>query len=101
MSAYYIQISPSSNKGKKYKAVFFDRDMKKIKTTNFGASGYSDYTEHQDDERKQRYLDRHRDKENWNDPMTAGALSRFILWSKPSLTEAKKAYAKRFGLKLI
>jgi hypothetical protein len=58
----------------------------------------SDFTKHKDEERKQRYLDRHKANENWNKPDTAGALSRWILWNKPTLRESIQDYKERFGL---
>ena len=58
-----------------------------------------DVTIHKDKERKERYLDRHRARENWNDYMTAGALSRWILWNKPTITSSIADYKNRFGLK--
>lgn len=41
-------------------AVFYNNEKQKIKTTHFGASGYSDFTQHKDEERKKRYLERHK-----------------------------------------
>ena len=38
-------------------------------------------------------------KEDWKDPTTAGALSRWILWNKPSLSASFSDYKSRFGLK--
>lgn len=97
----YVKIEKSTSKTKKLKAIFYDKDKKKIKTIQFGAKGYSDYTIHKDDERKKRYIDRHKKNENWNDPMTAGTLSRFILWNKPTLQSSINDYKKRFNLKSI
>jgi len=93
-----VEIKPSTSKGKKYMAIFYDGD-KKVKTTHFGASGMSDFTKHKDEERKQRYLDRHRARENWNDKFSAGALSKFILWNKPTLSASIADYKKHFNLK--
>lgn len=78
-------------------AVFYE-DNKKIKTTHFGAAGMSDYTKHKDKERKNRYMSRHRTRENWSNPMTAGALSRWILWNKPTLRASISDYKRRFNL---
>ena len=97
----YVSIKPSDSKTKKYKAIFYDDNKKKIKTTQFGAKGYSDYTIHHDDERKQRYLDRHRKTENWNDFKTAGSLSRWVLWNKKSIKSSISDYKKRFKLKSL
>ena len=93
-----VEIKPSTNKNKKYMAIFFD-DNKRIKTTHFGSKGMSDFTIHKDKERKERYLKRHQKRENWNAPMTAGALSRWILWNKPTLKGSIRDYKKRFNLK--
>ena len=79
-----VKITKSENKDKKLKATFYEDD-KKIKTVHFGAKGMSDYTIHKDDDRKKRYLDRHRKNENWKDPMTAGSLSKNILWNKETI----------------
>ena len=100
-----VTISRSSNSEKKLMAVFEDSEGKKIKTTHFGQRGASDYTKHGDKERMQRYLERHgggtttSTKEDWKDPTTAGALSRWILWNKPSLKASFDDYKSRFGLK--
>jgi len=94
-----VEIKPSTQKTKKLMAIFYDDNGKKIKTTHFGSAGMSDFTIHKDKQRKERYLDRHRKRENWNDPMTAGALSRWILWNKPTLQGSIRDYKKRFKLK--
>jgi hypothetical protein len=102
---YSVEISRSSNSEKKLMAVFSDKEGNKIKTTHFGQRGASDYTKHGDRERMKRYLERHgggtttSTKENWKDPTTAGSLSRWILWNKPSLSGSFSDYKRRFGLK--
>ena len=64
----------------------FTKPNGKTKTIHFGARGMSDYTQHKDKDRMKNYLARHSGTgEDWDDPMTAGALSRWILWGKPSL----------------
>jgi hypothetical protein len=65
---------------------------------SFGAYGYEDFTTHGDNRRKKLYLARHRKRENWNDPKTAGALSRWILWNKPTLKESIKSYINKFDM---
>ncbi len=93
-----VEIKPSKIKGKKLTAVFYENN-KKIKTTHFGAEGMSDYTINKDDKRKERYLSRHRARENWNAPMTAGALSRWILWNKKTRSGSIKDFKNRFNYK--
>jgi hypothetical protein len=94
-----VEIKRSTNKEKKLMAIFTYPDGK-TKTTHFGARGMSDYTKHGDKERMKRYLDRHDNgREDWNDPTTAGALSRWVLWNKPSLSASFNDFKKRFKLK--
>tara|TARA_B100001939_G_C16761824_1_gene538649 strand:- start:222 stop:521 length:300 start_codon:yes stop_codon:yes gene_type:complete len=97
----FVTIKPSTIKGKKYTAIFYDNDKKKVKTTHFGSAGMSDYTIHKDKERRQRYLDRHRKNENWDNYMSAGSLSRYILWNLPTFNSSYSAYRKRFNLKKL
>ena len=86
-----IIIKPSHLSDKKYDAVIDGR-----KTIPFGQKNASDYTKHKNPERKNRYIDRHKKHENWNDPKTAGFYSRWILWNKPSLTASIKDVNDRF-----
>jgi hypothetical protein len=83
---------------KKYDAVFQYPDGH-TKTIPFGARGMSDFTKHKDKTRKQRYLSRHSGMgEHWNKPDTAGALSKWILWNKPSFRASVSDFKKRFHL---
>ena len=86
-----IIIKPSDRKEKKYMAIVDNK-----KTIHFGQAGASDYTKHKDKERKERYIDRHKNNENWNNPLTAGFYSRWITWNKPTITESIKDTNKRF-----
>ena len=92
-----VEIKKSTNPKKKYMAIFYD-DGKKKKTTHFGSAGMSDFIKNRDEKRKKLYLERHRKRENWNSYMTAGALSRWILWNKPTLSASIADYKKRFDL---
>ena len=55
---------------------------------SFGVVGYSDFNIHKDSERKDRYIERHKKNENWNNVESAGYLSRYILWNKSTLKES-------------
>ena len=92
----FLRIKQSSKPDKKLDAEF-ETDAGRKKTVSFGAAGMSDFTKHRDEERKRRYLDRHRARENWNDPDSPGALSRWVLWNKPTLQDSIKDYKQRFG----
>ena len=74
-----VVIKPSTKPEKKKMAVFTKENGMK-KTVHFGQAGAPDYTITKDKKQRKRYLSRHKARENWNDPMTAGALSRWILW---------------------
>ncbi len=92
-----IKIVKSKKAAKKYDA-HFKLDNGKEKVVSFGQSGASDYTIHGDDERKERYLRRHRARENWNNFLTAGSLSRFLLWNRKTLKASIADYKRRFKL---
>jgi hypothetical protein len=92
-----IHIKPSTRKGKKLMARF-EISKNKFKTVHFGQAGASDYTKHKDAARKERYISRHQKRENWDNPLTAGALSRFVIWNKPTLRASIADYKKRFKL---
>ena len=94
-----IEIKRSKKAGKKFDAVIDGK-----KTVSFGATGYSDYTQHKDPERKQRYINRHKKAEDWNDPKTAGFYAKHILWNQPSLRASLADTNKRFknlSIKLV
>ena len=86
-----IIIKKSTTKGKKYDAIIDNK-----KTIHFGATGYSDYTIHKDEDRKNRYLKRHQARENFNNPSTAAFYATNILWNKPTLTESIRDTNRRF-----
>tara|TARA_R110000787_G_scaffold145885_1_gene259644 strand:- start:318 stop:629 length:312 start_codon:yes stop_codon:yes gene_type:complete len=97
----YVKIIDSDSSKKKLKAIFYNDMKKKIKTIHFGSKGMKDYTLHSKDvadERKRLYIVRHKKKEDWTNPMTAGTLSRFILWNLPTRQASIKNYMNRFKL---
>ena len=91
-----IILKKSTNKNKKYMAIISSDTRKK--TVHFGAAGMSDYTIHKDDDRKQRYINRHSVNENFNDIYSAGFYSRWILWNKKSIRASIADTNKKFNL---
>ena len=91
-------VRKSHKSEKKWDAVFDKNGREKV--VSFGAAGMSDYTKHKDKTRRARYLQRHKGMgENWNQPDTPGALSKWILWGpSTSFRQSVKAYKKRFRL---
>jgi hypothetical protein len=94
-----LKIVKSHLAAKKYDAIF-TYDNGNTKTVPFGAANFSDYTIHHDKERRSRYITRHSRSEHFNEPMTAGSLSRWILWGEStSLRENIRSFKKKFNLK--
>ncbi len=93
-----VVIKKSNKEGKKMMAIF-TMSNGRAKTTHFGSAGMDDYTKTRDKEQRQRYLKRHRRNENWNNPVSAGALSRWILWG-PFTSKQKNisSFKRRFNL---
>jgi len=91
------KLSVSNKPDKKYKVVVESKDKKR--TLHFGSAGMSDYTKHKDDERKKRYIDRHKKRENWSDPFSAGYWAKNILWNKKTIKESIKNTEKTKNIK--
>ena len=88
-----IVISKSNKPEKKYKAVIDNK-----KTVHFGQKGASDMTQHKNPLRKDRYIQRHRQNEDWTKSGvdTSGFYSRWVSWSKPTIEESVKDLNKKY-----
>lgn len=95
-----VKLYESPLKTKKYRAIFFDDDNNKIKHTDFGSKGMSDFTIHKDEKRKSNYLSRFQKliKRFQKDQFAPITLSTMVLWNKPSLTSSWNDYKQHFGL---
>ena len=94
-----LKIVKSHLANKKYDAIFTYEDGK-TKTIPFGASNFSDFTIHHDKNRRSLYISRHSKNEQFNDPMTAGSLSRWILWGDSINLETNiRNFKQKFNLK--
>ena len=56
-----VVITKSKNSSKKK----YDARIDGTKTVSFGQKGASDYTKHKNTDRKDRYIDRHKNNEDW------------------------------------
>jgi len=96
-----LDVKPSTAKGKKYMAIFCPCDGPskcKGKRVHFGAAGSQTYLDHHDIKKRENYLKRHKVNENWNNPTSAGALSRHLLWGdSTSLMMNINAFKKKFS----
>jgi hypothetical protein len=68
-------IQASEKSGKRLMAIF--EDGTKI---HFGLKTGSTYIDHHDKTKRENYIKRHEVNEDFNNPYSAGALSRWILW---------------------
>jgi hypothetical protein len=91
-----ITLSKSNKPDKKF--------MVKVdnKTIHFGSAGMSDFTISKDPERKQRYINRHKKRENWTKSgiKTAGYWAKNILWNKTTIRDSIKNIEKRDNIKI-
>jgi hypothetical protein len=93
MPIYFLGRSNRANKK------YYVRELDGNKTIHFGDSRYEDYTMHRDENRKSRYLNRHKN-EDWNDASKAGFWSRWLLWNKKSIKSSIKDIQNKFGIKV-
>jgi hypothetical protein len=100
------KLEPSTRSGKKW--MITTPEGKKV---HFGAAGMSDYTKHQDPERKENYIKRHAGnmpqgltsrREDWTKSGldTAGFWSRWLTWNLPTLQASISDIEDRFGIKI-
>ena len=84
-------IKPSTRKDTRFMAIFKNGTI-----THFGAKNGNTYIDHGDKKKRLAYIARHsKNGENWRDPYSAGALSRFILWGDYSLIDGNVAKYNR------
>jgi len=91
-----ISIAVSPRAGKKWRATFNHDGT--VFHTDFGASGYQDFTQHKEPERARLYRLRHQKDLNTNNPTKAGYLSYYILWASPNFDLNVRNYKKMFNL---
>jgi len=84
-----VSVKPTPAKSKKKLIGIFDDGM----TIQFGSKGSKTYGEGTADEKvKNAYLARHsKDNETWT-KHSAGALSRWVLWSAKTISQGIKNY---------
>ncbi len=97
-----VDIKKSTRDDKRYMAIFTDSNGNKS-TTHFGYSDGnktgSTFIDHNNEDKKKAYIARHRVNENWADYKSPGALSKHILWNKPTLTASINDFKSKFKLK--
>lgn len=75
----------------KHKYMIVLRKDGRTKTVKWGAIGYEHFTSgHLNEARRQNYLQRHKNKEDWNNERTSGYYAYNHLWRFRTLNEANK-----------
>lgn len=96
-----LRIKESTRPEKKLQAIFSDADGRQ-RAVHFGARGYGDFIRYSKasralgDAKRAAYIARHGATETWTRPDTASTLSRYILWEKPDLQAAIRAFRAKF-----
>jgi hypothetical protein len=83
---------------KKYKIYVPYKDT--FKKIEFGDSSYEDYTTHRDLLRRERYINRHKKRENWDDYTTSGYWSKRVLWGDSTDIDKNLRDAVKYALKI-
>jgi ferric iron reductase protein FhuF len=92
-----LSVVPSDKPDKKMKAVFEVNG--RTRTIHFGQKKADDFTITKDKDQRERYLLRHKSRENWDDPLTAGSLAKHILWGNSTNIHTNIAeFKKKFYL---
>ena len=88
-----VIITKSSKTNKKHDAIIEGKQ-----TVSFGQKGASDFTKHNDNDRKQSYINRHRKNEDWGIGgfKTAGFYAKHVLWNKSSVKSSVTDMNKQF-----
>ena len=96
-----VFFQPSPRKNKAYRATFVRLRDGERSYTDFGSAEHQNFTEHHDEERKARFLNRFRSliEKHKHNPQAPTTLSTYILWSEPNIQDAITKYKKHFGLK--
>jgi len=96
-----MSIEPSKRATKKWVAYFQNKDTDQHRTVHFGAKGFEDFTMHGDATRAERYRARHAKDllaSGADTGMTPGALSYFVLWTSPSMSQGIRNFKSRYSL---
>ena len=91
----FESIKQSTRKNKKLMITFSNPK----KTIHFGSKNSKTFLDHNDKKKRENYILRHQVNENWNDPLTAGTLSFYLLWgSSTDLNTNLKKYLNHFNI---
>ena len=81
-----MKIEKSTRKGKRFMATYANGGV-----IHFGQEGGKTYVDGATKAARDAYLARHRKRERWDDPYSAGSLSRYLLWGPYTSFDANHA----------
>lgn len=95
-----LSIVKSPLPGKKWRANFLHEAAGAVTAfhTDFGATGFQDFTQSKDPERARLYRLRHKKDLDTKNPTKAGYLSYYILWASPNFDANVRAYKNKFHM---
>lgn len=73
----------------------------KIHKINFGSAGMNDYTITNDNTAKERYIKRHKPRENWDNLLSAGFYAKHILWAEKTIDKSIAKIQKDYKIKIL
>ena len=94
-----VRLLKSPKPAKKWRVIFENGTH-----VDFGQRGYSDFTLHKDPRRRRLYVQRHSGMgETWTlkGLKTPGFWARWLLWSKPSIQQAKMFMKNKFYIVIV
>ena len=94
-----IIIKKSSQPNKKFTAVIDNKKQVHFGGIKENGKPYSDFTQHRDEERKNRYLQRHK-KDHFNNPLYPSFYSTNLLWNKKTLSESIKDTNRKYNVNI-
>jgi len=93
----FVSLTQSTKPTKKLMITFSDP----AKTIHFGSKFSETYLDHKDKTKRMNYLKRHQYNEDWDNPLTAGSLSAYLLWGPTTdLHKNLKHFLHTFNIKL-
>ena len=96
MTFQFISLKKAEKAPYKYTAIVKNKTTGRENTIHFGNRNYEDYTTHKDEKRRDAYIARHKERENWtaSGANTAGYWSYHYLWRFKTKTEALSTIKK-------
>jgi len=95
-------IKESTSKNKRLKALFYIKNRKNPIIRNFGSPNAITYFDLKNDSKRLAYIARHKElNENWNDILTAGALSYHVLWQFDNIQKIEKLINRKFKIPIV